>query len=268
MNYEKDRKQLIYIILAVVIAFCIYKIIGVTILVPMIKDNIVRPFVGECIFVSATVIAAIFVKKIWSLKPTAKGFLRGLLVGWPLLFLVLMGCYNWSSQIKSGEMAVTISGGKIIMLAVTSLLVGIAEELLIRGVLINGLLDYYGKVTASSIRKAVILSSVIFGSLHLFNVFNGVTILSAVIQTINAVGLGVIFGAVYIRTSKNLWPCIILHAVWDFNGFIIGGMLMGNGTSDAVNGGGNFSVLGMAVLYVAYALFLLRNKKVKEFEGN
>jgi len=265
-NYANDKKQFIHIILAVVIAFAIYKISGVTIL-PMIKDNVLRPFAGECIFVTATVIAAILVKKIETLKPTGKGLMSGLLLGWPMFSIILLAICHWLSQLRSGEQTITISGGKILMLVIAALFVGITEELLIRGILINGLLDYYGKTTASTIRKAVIISSVVFGSLHIFNVFCGVTFSSAVVQVINAIFMGTFFGAQYIRSGKNLWPCIILHAVWDFNGFIQGGMLMGKGTDDAINSA-DFPLLITASLYVLYALFLLRNKMVKEYEEN
>lgn len=262
MNYEMDKKQLIKIILAVVIAFAIYKISSVLFL-PNIADGIVRPFIGECIFTAATVVAAILVKKIWALKLTGKGLGKGLLLGLPMILFILFLTYTWVGQLILGNTTVSVSGGKIVLLVITALMVGISEELLIRGILINGLIDYDGKVTVSTIRKAIIISSAVFGALHIFNVFTGVTFLAAFIQALNAALMGIFFGTLYIRSGKNLWPCILIHALWDLIGFINSGMLVGAGTDDVINQA-NWGALEPSIIFVAFAIFYLRKKKLVE----
>lgn len=266
MNYENDKKHLLYTVIAVAIAFAVYKISSVT-FIPNITDSIIKTFAGECILASATVIAAILVKKIWTLKLNGKGLIKGLSLAWPMVVMTLFSFYGWLEKFEIGIQTINVPVWKIIMLVIAAILVGIGEELLIRGILINGLSDYYGKVTVSTIRKSIVMSGVVFGALHMFNVFIGVTFTSALIQAINAFLMGIFFGAVYVRSSKNLWTCIILHAAWDFVGFLNGGMLMGRGVDDTINGA-SFAVLYSSIAFMLYALFLLRNKKLKEFEEN
>ena len=55
---------------------------------------------------------------------------------------------------------------------------------------------------------ALIVSSVIFGSLHLFFETN---LVIALLQSISYIGSGFILGAIYLRTKKNIYAPIIAH---------------------------------------------------------
>ena len=70
------------------------------------------------------------------------------------------------------------------------LFVGIGEELLFRGILQNAMHEYFGEDSLKKLYKAIILSSTLFGMVHLVNVFKGVTFLSAFFQALVAIPVG------------------------------------------------------------------------------
>lgn len=98
---------------------------------------------------------------------------------------------------------------------------GFGEELLLRGLGFNALRRGIGDVAA------VIVSSVIFGALHLLN--PSATWLAALQVAL----VGIWFGAVTVR-SGSLWLAMGIHVAWNFfEGFVFGQPVSGNapGTS-------------------------------------
>lgn len=83
----------------------------------------------------------------------------------------------------------------IVLLIESCIIAPIFEELLYRGVLLNGLLNKY------SYKKAIIYSALVFGIAHL-----------NLPQGINAFFLALILGVVFYYT-KSIYICIIMHAV-------------------------------------------------------
>ena len=81
------------------------------------------------------------------------------------------------------------------------------------------------------------VSSITFGLIHLLNMTAGGDPISVLVQAVYATGIGMAFGAVFLRTG-NLWPTIIAHCSLDFLEFIradltaSGGLMMGLGVGD------------------------------------
>ena len=153
-----------------------------------------------------------------------------------------------------------VSPGQIVIFTLTVFLVGFNEEILVRGIILNLFLDRFAN-TRRGMLSAIVLSSLIFGCAHLPNVLSGVPLGSALIQSVQATLLGVIFAAAYLR-SGNLWITIILHAVTDFAGLMASG-LYGNGTM--VDGIGSLSVINLVVtvpLFLIPCIVLLRPGKL------
>ena len=99
------------------------------------------------------------------------------------------------------------------------LLVGIAEEFLCRGWLLNEFLERFGD-TKKGIWYSIIVSGMIFGIIHLMNIYTtGQNATLTILQAINAAGSGIVFGVIYYKT-KNIWSVILLHAYWDFSLFL------------------------------------------------
>lgn len=101
------------------------------------------------------------------------------------------------------------------ILAANMLLVGLSEELMFRGVLYSGLRDRL------PLWPAAIVTSVLFGAVHVLNAGTTGNLQGAVLQAINAVSLGFLLLGLRVR-SGSLWPPVILHAVWNALLLLIG----------------------------------------------
>ena len=93
-------------------------------------------------------------------------------------------------------------------IATLSLLIGLFEELLFRGVILHGLRN---RLTAG---WAIIASGLNFGVFHAVNAIVGQDLTVTAIQMAGATGLGLFFGAITVQ-ARSLWPAIGLHALWD-----------------------------------------------------
>lgn len=101
------------------------------------------------------------------------------------------------------------------MIAFTTLLVGIAEELMYRGIALHSLLGQF------SLRKAILLSALAFSLLHSVNFLGGLAFQDVLEQLIDTFIFGVAFACLVLR-QNNLWPAILLHWQGDCVAFLIG----------------------------------------------
>ena len=158
-------------------------------------------------------IAAILINMKDKLMPAKANLWRGFLLGWPM---ILIGVYAGISAIVEIGVSNMSNPGvlKIITFAISALLIGVQEEFLCRGVLLNLMMERWGH-TKKGLTKSVFLSSAIFGLLHLaiLFIYPGLVI-SATSQVLYAAFVGVYFACIYIR-CKNLYSVVILHAFFD-----------------------------------------------------
>lgn len=117
--------------------------------------------------------------------------------------------------IANVEGAVNARPGNILNLILYCLLIGISEELLCRGWIQNSFLKRFGESKKGAF-LSILFASLIFGSIHIMNIFSGNTILETVAQVLQTTSLGFLFGTIYYK-SGNIWTPIILHAVYDFS---------------------------------------------------
>jgi membrane protease YdiL (CAAX protease family) len=170
---------------------------------------------------------------------------RALLLLWlPLLYIALILA---SVALRGFPSAATIA-----FVFVNTLLVGISEELMFRGILFRGALSRMTRW------KAIWLSCFLFGLVHALNVLITGDLAAALLQALAAFMSGVLFMALRIRTG-SLYPLIIVHALWDFSLFV------GLPASAATAVAPTLSPIAMAapVLLVLplflYGLFLMRH---------
>jgi membrane protease YdiL (CAAX protease family) len=135
-----------------------------------------------------------------SSKGAAREFGIGLALG-ALLFCLTIGILA-----ALGAYQITGNNGWLIMLGVVpaSILSGVLEEVVIRGVVFRILEGWLGSWFALAI------SAVIFGALHLLN--PGATLLNAAAISMEA---GVLLAAAFMLT-RRLWLCIGTHIAWNF----------------------------------------------------
>lgn len=87
------------------------------------------------------------------------------------------------------------------------IITGIAEETLFRGLLFKAM-------SKSSIKRAIIVTSITFGIGHIINLVNGnsANYAETICQIFYAVAIGFLLAAV-LYVGKSLIPCIITHSV-------------------------------------------------------
>ncbi len=172
-----------------------------------------------------------------------------LTVGSALAFsLGLIGHYNYTPSVEK----IIVEG------LVYYISVGIIEELYIRALLLN-IIERLAHKTKYATLIAIIISSALFGLGHIFGMIgqNSLTIVCRIVWTIS---LGIIFGVVY-KKSNNIWLTIIAHILVDFCSVAFCFVSPAAFTVP--------TVISVAVLYLAIALFLLwkhyLHKTKKEF---
>ena len=107
----------------------------------------------------------------------------------------------------------------VLIFAAEAFLIGLFEEFAFRGVLFPFILETRRK-DAKSIFFATVLSSAAFGAIHLMNVFAGAGIGYVVLQ----VGYSFLIGgmcAIVLLYTRSIWICVILHAIYDFCGYLV-----------------------------------------------
>ncbi len=175
------------------------------------------------------------------------GFFIGYFV-YALVAQLIVNILNSDSAVESFPAILTF--------VITMFLVGAAEELLFRGLILNLLLDRFSN-TRRGILLAVLFDGLIFGCAHFGNLSAGVHFTSILIQVISAGLLGTIFAIVYARTG-NIWFVILAHAAVDFAA-LLGGGIFGNG--DLIDALGSYSAKNLITVPVLLIPFIVLCRK-------
>lgn len=144
------------------------------------------------------------------------------------------------------------SGYALINVTILCLLIGICEEFLCRGWLLNEFLERFGD-TKKGIWYSIIVSGLIFGLMHIANIFAGQDAIGTIMQVVSASATGIVLGLIYYKT-KNIWSVIILHGFWDFSLFLKDIIPITERTASTVS----FSVIGL-IFSILSALAILMN---------
>lgn len=186
------------------------------------------------------------------------GFLGGLLVG--MYPLVLIG-YNMAVQLMLVPAGQPLrSAGEIGWFVLCFALVGLAEELLFRGVVAQTLLEHYG-ASRAGVWKACLVSGLLFGAAHLTNLFSSAWF-GVLMQCVFSFSLGTLLAAIYFR-SGNIWAPVFLHAMMDIAAMLYSGLYGTHSVAEAVSGY-DATMLLSVLIYLLPTAFLLRKKKVGE----
>jgi membrane protease YdiL (CAAX protease family) len=181
---------------------------------------------------------------------------KQLWLAWPIFVLATL---NGGTAPFDGTLAIDFSRPMLIVLyTLLYVSVGFVEEILFRGVMMTVLVQKWGR-TRGGIYKAVILSSALFGLLHLANFAAGrYTLLAALTQTGYALFFGVFFGACMLR-NNSIWPVIFSHFLFDFCGTLnqiaVGGTFTRSVETDPNNA---LIALALTLPLFLYGLFILR----------
>ncbi len=94
---------------------------------------------------------------------------------------------------------------EIVFHILTMINIGFIEELIFRGFL-------FRMMAKSSIKSAIIVSTVTFGVGHIINLLNGAELIPTLMQICYATAIGYLFVIIF-HKSKSLVPCIITHCL-------------------------------------------------------
>ena len=100
-----------------------------------------------------------------------------------------------------------------LLFLILAMLVGFVEETYFRGLILRTLL-------ARGPWLAAIVSSVLFGGLHLLHLIEGQNLVATLSQAAWATALGFLFAAVALRT-QSIVPLIVIHGLTDFIAFLV-----------------------------------------------
>jgi len=157
------------------------------------------------------------------MNPARRPFWRGFLISLPA-FAVAVNNFPILSTVV-GDARLTGEPLAVGLFALECLFVGAFEETAFRGVVLLAVLEKH-RSDKRQIFKSVVISSVIFGGIHLFNIFAG-----GVGPTILQVGYSFLIGgmlAVVLLKTKNVWICAVIHAVYNFCGYLMPTLGEGN----------------------------------------
>ena len=149
-----------------------------------------------------------------------------------VLLIVFRNCFDKTKQFKGLVIMLPalvfalwnivnhlITKGDFNPLTTEILILGLApavfEEVVFRGIFIHNL-----KASGKSDMEALIIPALIFGLIHLTNAVNG-NVAQALVQTGYAVVIGLVLGAIYIRTG-DLFSVILAHAAIDITNSVFG----------------------------------------------
>jgi CAAX protease family protein len=123
-----------------------------------------------------------------------------LYVMWLPALLLVFAIIQGTPYLRDASVSAVVAG------ALAALVVGFTEEVWFRGLLLEGL-------RPRGARAAVFGSALVFGVIHLAN-FRVLGLASVITQSLGALAIGLMFGAVRVRIG-SLVPLVLIHAAFD-----------------------------------------------------
>ena len=203
----------------------------------------------------------------------SENFAKCLMLGWlfPAVLIVNVGI-NFINNGYSFDFFPPLTLSSVLIALVGSMTPGFGEELLYRSVMANNMMRVWGS-KKYGIYGAVFASALIFGLVHILNGLIAGFTAAVFWQAAYATGLGLVFGAMYMRT-RNLWGCILMHTVFDFLG-LLSQASEASSTESLVQilqaEVGWFDIIYNSVLIavsLAVALYLIRPSKHAQIKAN
>ena len=212
------------------------------VLAPLMSMTLTR-MIGAAVFLALLLHEGFHV-----IHPLQKPFWKGLLFTIPP-FLVVVNNMPILSMIWGDAYLVHTAPVYMIWFAAECLAIGLFEEFAFRGVIFL-LFAEKRYTTRKGLFWSLILSSAVFGGVHLINIFMGAGIGPTILQIGYSFLIGAMCSVVLLKT-RNIWLCVALHAIYDFCGTLM--PTLGDGTWWDTP-----TVIFTAVLAVATAAYLIR----------
>lgn len=194
-------------------------------------------------------------------KENKAGWLRSFYTGG---FFVVYCLYCLLSQVYS----ILILGHgnlkpfyEILFYIIAIFLVGLVEEFVFRGVILNILLNSFSK-TKKGITGAIVFGGVLFGLMHFINMASGVKFSSAIIQVISTSLLGILFCTVYAST-RNFWIVVLFHTVVDLGSLLSTGLFDDGGIVSQINTYSAMNAIAFVILGIPMFVMLRKSRRIR-----
>lgn len=164
----------------------------------------------------------------------SKGFFTGIMYGIPF-FIIGVASIFVSNVGLDWEQLSFLGISHFLIFTINMIFVGANEEIWMRSLILNSFISKYG-ASKKSLWKAIIMSAIIFGLIHIPNIFF-MEPLTLMVQVINAMSAGILFAVIFIK-CKNIWAGITVHAIVDWCSLFIGNCFTGGNSvlSMSMNG--------------------------------
>lgn len=206
----------VFCIVAIFLNFAIYNVTHI-LLTNLSVESRLAETIGRLL---ASIGIFIFFKQTFDIKYFGlqkEGFFRGIFTGF-FMFVIILANIPIAIEEVADYPAVKPSLYLIGIVIIEQLFIGIFEEFLFRGLIFNILLEKLNKYQYRGMIAALLLSSLLFASVHMLNLFDTPELLNTTIaQTVGALFMGIFLGALYLR-SKNIWVVVFYHAFIDAAG--------------------------------------------------
>lgn len=155
----------------------------------------------------------------------------------------------------SGAAQVGAPAALIWLYALQAVMIGLFEEFAFRGVLYMSVLENR-RTSVKQIFTVTLAASAAFGGIHLFNLLAGSSPGAVILQVGYSFLIGGMCSVVLLKTG-SVWLCALIHAVYDFGGYLVPTLGSGHvwdAATVAVT-----ALLGVAVLiYLVYVLLHIK----------
>ena len=222
-----------------------------------------QQLIADLVVVIIMLIVLAITKKMGLLNKKGKGFIKSMPVAlYPLCFSLFCLAFQSYSAISGKASLNDVT--TIVIFILCMFMVGLSEELCTRTIIAETLLEHYG-TSKKGIYLAAIVSGILFGLLHLFNLSSQDT-LGTIVQVFAAGAGGITYAAIYFRTG-NIWILVFVHMLNDigtgaFYGLFNNGTLTSALESDS--GGSALYGLVLVIPEIIATIYLLRDAKIHE----
>ena len=142
----------------------------------------------------------------------------GMMLLWSLpCFMVAVVNFPWYSTFLSHHFSIT-RGDLIGLYILYIVFVALIEELVFRGIVLILLKDWFKRVRHAPILITVV-GAALFSLFHFTNLLMGAGIGDVLLQCAYTFLIGAMLTVTMLKT-KNIWICVVVHAIFNFGGLI------------------------------------------------
>lgn len=216
MKLQKKDVGLLIVYIALIVALIVLNFIDIS----FTSDETANELIKNCLIRAVAGAFAIAVCYMFGYKrllnPLVLNDKKSLLWCIPCL-LVVAANFPFSALITGA--AVIEKANLMGLFILNCLLIGVFEEFLFRGIFQKLIAERFKDKKYADL-LTVATCAALFGLWHLTNLLGGAGIGATLLQVGYSFLIGAMLSATVIRTG-NLWICILLHAAFDFGGFIV-----------------------------------------------